>query len=435
MAPGNHDDAEHDHAGHDHSLIGPPVSRRLRVVLAAIIVPLVLATATALIVLWPSKGASDALTGPGSLNALANATVTGLDAVKCVGIDEDLGTTNCVDAKATVTSTSDKGRAITFSATGAQRVPTLRRGDKVVLVAINSGANRLYSFYGFQRSRPLALLLVLFVGVAIAIGRWHGARALAALALSLLILVKFVLPAITEGQNPLAVALVGAATVMLVALYLTHGFNARTTTAVIGTLASLAITGGLARVFVTASHFTGLASEEENSLRARGGIDVRGLLLAGIIIGALGVLDDVTVTQASAVWQLHQANPARGFGELYHSAMRIGRDHIASTVNTLVLVYAGAALPLLILFNQNGVRWGEVVTEETIATEVVRTLVGSIGLMASVPITTALTAMLVIADRDEGRRSAPTAPTARRAPRAPREWKAPRGERSFRDGD
>ena len=185
---------------------------------------------------------------------------------------------------------------------------------------------------------------------------------------------------------------------MFVALYLAHGINARTTTAVLGTVGALFITGVLAWIFVTGTHLTGLASEESGLLAASlSGVSLKGLLLGGIVIGSLGVLDDVTVTQASAVWELHQANPSYGFSRLYAAGLRIGRDHIASTVNTLVMAYAGASLPLLVLFTLSSRQLGDVLTSEILAQEIVRTLVGSIGLISAVPITTALAAF--VADR------------------------------------
>jgi uncharacterized membrane protein len=253
-----------------------------------------------------------------------------------------------------------------------------------------------YTFADFQRSRPLLLLAALFVGAVVALGRWNGFRALGGLVLSLIVLVKFVLPSILDGNNAIAVSLVGASLVMLAALYLAHGFNDRTTTAVVGTMFSLALTGLLAFVFVRFSRITGLADEDARILQlAADQVSLEGLVLGGIIIGTLGVLDDVTVTQVSAVWELHQANPTLGVRGLYRAALRIGRDHIASTVNTLVLAYAGASLPLLILFVEVQRGLGDVLTGETVATEVVRTLVGSIGLVASVPITTILAAVVV----------------------------------------
>jgi uncharacterized membrane protein len=205
--------------------------------------------------------------------------------------------------------------------------------------------------------------------------------------------------------------------IALVALYLTHGVSERTTVALLGALSALALTAGLAAVFTAATRLTGFAAEGALFLQvAAVEVDVRGLVLAGIIIGSLGVLDDVTITQASAVWQLHRANPDYGLRQLYDSAVTIGRDHIASAVNTLVLAYAGAALPLLLLFTQAGRSLGFVATSEDVAVEVVRTLVGSIGLIAAVPLTTLLAAVVVTAGT--GRHLA--APDAAAGPLAPR---------------
>jgi uncharacterized membrane protein len=202
--------------------------------------------------------------------------------------------------------------------------------------------------------------------------------------------------------------------VMFVALYLAHGFNVRTTTAVLGTLCSLLLTGILAVIFMGTTRLTGLASEEAAFLQISAEqVNLEGLLLGGIIIGTLGVLDDVTVTQASAVWELHLANPSFGIKELYASAVRIGSDHIASTVNTLVLAYAGASLPLLILFSLSSRPLADLITTELVAVEIVRTLVGSIGLVASVPITTFLAATVTTGD--------------------PTSYRAPRAERAFRE--
>ena len=215
--------------------------------------------------------------------------------------------------------------------------------------------------------------------------------ALGGFAMSLGVITFFILPAILAGRSPLAVSIIGASAIMLLALYLAHGVNVQTTSAVLGTFISLGLTGLLALVFVEAASLTGFASEEAIFVNISAEqVNLQGLLLGGIIIGSLGVLDDVTITQASAVWELHVANPAFGARDLYHSALRIGRHHIASTVNTLLLAYAGASLPLLILFTLAGARFGVVVNGEIVAQEIVRTLVGSIGLVASVPITTGL---------------------------------------------
>jgi uncharacterized membrane protein len=243
------------------------------------------------------------------------------------------------------------------------------------------------------------------------------------------VLIRFVLPAILAGGDPLTVAIVGGAAIMFVALYLAHGINAATTTAVLGTLASLLLTGLLALLFVEISIFTGVGSEEAAFLQiSQQQVNLEGLLLASIIIGTLGVLDDVTVTQASAVWELRRANPAYRLGDLYRAGIRIGRDHIASTVNTLILAYAGASLPLLILFTVSGRDLSQVLNTEIVAEEIVRTLVGSIGLVASVPITTGLAAFVVTRTGELDRTPKPSKRKEEdddsfRLPKAEREWR------------
>jgi uncharacterized membrane protein len=236
----------------------------------------------------------------------------------------------------------------------------------------------------------------------IGLGRWRGLAALAALGVSFLVLVIFVFPAILHGRNALAVAVVGACLIMPTVLYLSHGFSVRTSTAVLGTLVSLGLIGVLGAVFAAASKLTGLDEETQNLLASLGSgsaIDPRGLLLAGFIIGALGVLHDVTVTQTSVVWELRRANSTLTAGRLFSSAMRIGRDHVSSAVSTLVLAYAGASLPLLLLFTVSGQGFGASLTQEQVATEVIRALVGSIGVVASVPITTGVAAL--VASRED----------------------------------
>jgi uncharacterized membrane protein len=238
--------------------------------------------------------------------------------------------------------------------------------------------------------------VALFAVAVVALGRRSGLFALVGVVLSLGVLLVFVFPALLRGSAPIAVALVGTSVIAFGVLYLAHGVNERTTVALLGTLASLALTAILAVTFAGAARLSGLASEDSTTLLTFAPeLDYRGLLLAAVIIGTLGVLDDVTVTQVAAVWELHRADPGQGPRRLYGSAIRIGRDHIASTVNTLILAYAAAALPLMLLFTQSGLALGDVLTTETIAVEVVQTLVGSIGLVASVPLTTALACWLV----------------------------------------
>jgi uncharacterized membrane protein len=273
--------------------------------------------------------------------------------------------------------------------------PRFAVGDKVVLAYTggNPADDGSYQVVDFQRGTPLVVLAVLFAAAVLLLGRWQGVATLGSLGLSLLVLIFFVLPTIVAGKNPIAVGVVGASLIMFVVLYITHGLSARTSTAVLGTLASLALIGGLGTAFTFATKLTGLDEETANLMSVLGrGVDAKGLLLAGLMIGAIGVLDDVTVTQTSAVWELRRANPALGWRELYSAGLRIGRDHASSAVNTLAMAYVGAALPLLLASSVSGRNFADVITSQALAQEVVRTLVGSIGLIASVPITTALAA-------------------------------------------
>ena len=222
--------------------------------------------------------------------------------------------------------------------------------------------------------------------------------ALIGLGITWAVLARFTFPALLENRSTLGVALVTAAVVLCVVMFVAHGVNARTATAVLGTLMSLGLVGLLGVASVHFTHLTGVGSEDVTFLQvADAHISLSGLLLAGMIIGSLGVLNDVTVTQASAAWEIHDANPTQSSRAVFGAGMRVGRDHIASSIYTLILAYAGAALPLLLLFVLGGRGFVNVVTSETIAEEVVRALVGSIGLVASVPLTTALAAFVVTA--------------------------------------
>jgi uncharacterized membrane protein len=393
--------------GHGH---GPPAAagRRVRLLIAALLVPCALATALGVILLWPG--------GPRPTSTLpaqqpVQAQVGQATAAECSPGDGAVG--RCVQLVVRMTNGPAAGRDIVQIVPVEPGTPHFAVGDRVVLGW--SGGDPAdpgsYQVVDFQRGPSLVWLAVAFAAAVLLLGRWRGLAALAALALSFLVLLVFVLPAILAGHDPLAVAVVGSCLIMFAVLYLTHGPSARTSTAVLGTLLSLALIGVLGAAFAAASRLTGLDDQTSNLIATLGtGVDARGLLLAGMIIGALGVLDDVTVTQTSAVWELHTADPRMGPALLFRSAMRIGRDHVASAVNTLVLAYAGASLPLLLLFTLSGQRLGEVVTTQDVATEVVRTLVGSIGLVASVPITTALAA--VVASREAPQQ--PVAPTRTR---------------------
>ena len=386
----------HSHAhSHDHDGGDLDVPASLRRVLTVLLVPVLVATAIGLLVLWP-RGHGPNLGGVFDQSGqLVKGKVVGLTVEPCLG-SPDGSSDRCQHVRVEITEGTDKGKVVRLETGGAAGSVPLHDGDGVVLGHTQAGGSDQYYFSDFDRDFPVALLLVLFVVVAVAFGRWSGLRALVALAASLLALVWFVIPAVLHGHSPIAVALVGSAFIILVVLYVTGGFNTQSTVAVLGTMLSLALIAALAGAFVTAGHLTGLADEDAVFLQAASGrINLQGLLLGGIVIGSLGVLDDMTVTQVSAVWELRRANAGYTFASLYRSAERIGRDHIASTINTLVLAYAGASLPLMIIFNQSNLKLRHIVTSEVIAVEVIRTLVGSIGLIASVPITTALAAFVV----------------------------------------
>lgn len=364
--------------------------------LLAVIAAAAAATVVGLFALWPSGGGTDISDFLGPPARLVDATVAAVDEVPCAGTVE-ADDVRCVQLSVELTGGPDQGTTVVIENSQGGGAPDLGIGDRIVVGHTpEAPPGAQYYLADFQRRTPMLLLAGLFVAAVVALARLRGLRALAGLGISLGVLLVFVLPAILEGRSPVAVAIVGSSVILLVNLYLAHGVNLQTSTAVVGTLASLALIGVLAAVFVAASNFSGLASEEASFLQAASArINLQGLLLGGIVIGSLGVLDDVTVTQASAVWELHRANPTMALGALYRSAVRIGHDHIASTVNTLVLAYAGASLPLLILLVEANQGVGDVLTGEVVAVEVVRTLVGSIGLVAAVPITTALAAVVV----------------------------------------
>jgi len=391
------------HGGHGHGH-GPvtPAGPNVRRLLAVLLIPAGLATMLGLVLLYPFAGKPAA---PASTQQPVHAVVTAAATTGCTvgasGAEVATGSI-CFSLTIRLEDGPAAGRDIVQLVPDDPGTPRFAAGDAIVLAWSGSDPDdpASYQVVDFQRGGSLAWLAVIFALAVILLGRWRGVAALVALGLSFVILLVFVLPAILAGKDPLAVAVVGACAIMFVVLYLTHGFSARTSTAVLGTLVSLGLIGVLGAVFAAVSRLTGLDEQTSALIGALGtGVDARGLLLAGIVIGALGVLDDVTVTQTSAVWELHAANPNLGAGGLFRAAMRIGRDHVASAVNTLVLAYAGAALPLLLVFSLADRSVGDVFTSQAIATEVVRTLVGSIGLVASVPITTALAA--AVASREK----------------------------------
>ena len=385
--------------GHGHSH-GPaePASGRLRRLIAVLLVPLAGAAVAGLVWLWPS-GPHGAVAKPGLVWVQGTVTAT-KTSVGAPSGGKGVGATDATTNELTIRITSGptKGAVVKQVVGVDAATPRYAAGDGVVLTysptPIQGGTpDDQYELRDFQRGPPLGSLAIAFALVVVVIGRWRGLGAIAALGVSFLLLVKFMLPAIIAGENAVEVAAVAAAVILFAGLYATHGLSVRTSVAVLGTGISLALIGGLGAVAAGLAHITGLGTEEAATVAGQyAHVDIRGLLLAGVIIGALGVLNDVTVTQVSAVWELKQADPSLGVAGLFRAGMRIGRDHIGSTVNTLVLAYAGASLPLFVLMSNSGQSWSASGSAEVVAEEIVRTLVGSIGLAAAVPVTTGLAA-------------------------------------------
>jgi uncharacterized membrane protein len=358
------------------------------VVVAAAVAAVVLG----LVLLWPRE----APRVPGGPLEVVGAGAVSVTSGPCEGTAPDDRIT-CQTVQARVRGGVDDGRTVeVVLAPGS--APDVRPGDRLKLA--HDVVADVFIFIDLDRSRLLLWLTVAFVASVVALGRWRGVGALAGLVASIGVIVGFVVPAILAGSSPLAVALVATAGLAILTIYLAHGISLQSTTAVLATLAALLLTGLLAVGALGVARFTGLSDEASAALAGLGDLDPAALLLAGIVIGALGVLDDVTVTQVSAVWELRAAGH-RNRGELFGAALRIGRDHVSSAVNTLALAYAGAALPLLLLFRQTGRSLGDVASGEVVAVEIVRTLVGSLGLVAAVPIATALAAALATAGRPD----------------------------------
>ncbi|HVE92954.1 MAG TPA: YibE/F family protein [Actinomycetota bacterium] len=397
----------HGH-GHAHGLDVHVEPRVARFLTGAAIVGAV-ATLAGLIALWPRSDVIDGIRVVGSLGQRYDAEVRQVDFGGCSrhgdeqdGAEESEG--QCLNVTLRLLAGPDRGEDATIFLPDSPTTPDFEIGEKIVLGYEKSAEEgSRYSFVDRQRKPVLALLVLLFAVAVVVLGRLRGAAALVGLAVSIVVLVKFVAPAILSGRSPVLVAVVGAAAIAYAALYLAHGFNPMTTVALLGALGSLCLTVVLAQVFVAISRLSGFASEEAIIVRLSvGEIDVVGLVLAGVVIGALGALDDMTVTQASAVWELRAADPRMSAASLYRSGLRIGRDHVASTVNTLLLAYAGASMPLLLFFVISRQSLGSVANEEVVATEIIRTLVGSIGLVASVPITTWLAARVAVMSDPRG---------------------------------
>jgi uncharacterized membrane protein len=373
---------------------GEPLVRAM----VALVGVVAVGTAIALVVLWPRGDDPQVL--PNEPTTTERAEVVALRRINCRTPAAD----RCRLVTIRLASGTDRGAKTTLRLGETASDPVLELGDRIrVFRNPNAAATSAglgpdaYAFQDFDRRRPLLWLALVFVALVLVTGRLRGARALVGLALGLAIVVFFVVPAILHGSSPVAVAITGSLAVMLVTIPLAHGLGAKAIAAILGTTAALLLTAGLAALFTDWAHLTGLVSEETVYLRLNAvDVSLQGLLLAGMVIGALGVLDDLTVSQASAVMALRRSAPALGFRQLVREALDVGHDHIAATVNTLVLAYAGASLPVLLIFSIGETSLVDAVNGETVAAQVVAMLVGSIGLIAAVPLTTLLAAGLAL---------------------------------------
>ena len=363
-------------------------------VVVLVLAPFIAATVVGLVLLWPDEEPQT----PSAFTSAERARGTVTDVHPC---DNDVP--GCLAATVDVTKGVGAPDSVDASIPYGERAPEVEVGDRILLSYVaEAPADQRYVFQDFDRGRPLTVLLVLFVVGVLVLSRWRGLGSLLSLGLSLGLLVTFTLPALSEGSSSLLVAIVTAGAIMIVTLWLSHGFTVRTSVAMLGTLLALICTGLLGSLFTSVGRFTGLSDEGSKYIAAiNTEIDVSGLLLAGLVIGALGVLDDVTVTQAAVVWELAEADPHASRASLFAGGMRVGRAHVASTVNTLALAYVGATLPLLLVFSALELPFSTAVSQELVAQEIVRGLVGGLGIIAAVPLTTALAAAVAgsMADR------------------------------------
>ncbi|MCF6733862.1 YibE/F family protein [Blastococcus sp. KM273129] len=374
------------------------LGRRRRAVwlMLLLLVPVGLATVIGLVALWPSgeptraELAAEQALPPGT--TYPDGRIVSVETFDC-GVDPDptAPPQTCATAVVEVLGGEGAGDFEQIDMPPEVVAAGVSEGDTLVLTRDASAeGGPTYAFYDYARDTPIIVLAVAFAVVVGVVARLRGLASLLGLAFAFFVLLQFMLPGLLSEDSPTLVSLVGSAAIMFVVLYLAHGFTARTTTALVGTLFGLTMVAVMGSLAVSAARLTGLTSDDAFTLqRFDPTLDFSGLVLAGVVVAGLGVLNDVTITQASAIWQLHEVSPEMTWRELYTRGMAVGRDHIASTVYTIVFAYAGAALPLLLLLEIYATPVWTLVTSAALAEEVIRTLVGAIALVLAVPVTTA----------------------------------------------
>ncbi|RVW01311.1 YibE/F family protein [Rhodococcus xishaensis] len=407
LQPGSH--------GHGHGHFeGPaPVGPTAARVVVAILVAVAIAVVGAAAILWPSNehvGIQLPFQGADGLGVTTEAgTIVAQDLAPCGSSSAGRafsgdpapppvtsGGIDCQRSFVTIESGPNEGTRTLLEIVPGPGQPNLRVGDHIRLVRqTDATGTPAYSFNDYSRGLPLTLVVAVFVVAIVAVARWRGLRALLGLGFAFGVLLVFTLPALLDGKPAIPVALVSGAAILYVVLYLAHGVNLRTSSALLGTLASMLVAAVLSTAAIGMTHLTGLSEEQNVNVQAYiQQVSITGLLLAGFIIGSLGVLNDVTITQASAAFEIASMDESASRRTIFAAAMRVGRDHIASTVYTLVLAYAGGALPLLLLFSASGDSVRDVLTGDAVAIEVARSAVGGTALALSVPLTTAIAVLL-----------------------------------------
>jgi len=391
--------------------MGMAAARRQRRALRLMIIilaPLAAATAIGLYALWPRDVSAHLQQNASQYSVpgmtLPTGLITKVQPISCSGqvgyIPDTAGDGKCAKLTVRVLEGPGEGQLTQVTLTQAQFASGATVGQKVKLARVpgDSHAPASYEFSDFDRTVPLFAFGLLFALAVIVVARWRGLAAMIGLGFAGFVLIRFMFPALVSGENPILVALVGSSAIVFVVLYAAHGFSTRTTTALVGTLFGLLLTAALGWVATRWGHLTGVVTEDDYLLAASAP-DLRlvAVVMTGMIVAGLGVLNDVTVTQASAVWELAAAD--REPRNLFSRAMRIGRDHIASSVYTIAFATAGAGLSTLLLITVYRRPLSEVAQTEALSEEILRTLVGAVGLILAMPLTTMIGVAVVRASR------------------------------------
>lgn len=408
------------HAARDSGLTGLSGWRIALLVLLALSV---LATVIGVWRLWPAAEepavSPDFATTFNLNHTQVEGTVTVVDATACTSpstgtafsgspvVPLQQSDERCRRALVDLTSGENAGLRTMLVTYGMPGEPVLEAGDEILLAETVTGdGSRMYTFSDYQRGSTLLVWAVVVALTIIVFAAWRGVRALVGLGVTFAGIALFLLPALARGGDALALAIVTGAAILIVVVPLVHGVNWKSASALGGTLIALGIAALLAHVAIDSTNLRGLGSEDNlNILLYLPEVSIIGLMLCGFIIGALGVLNDVTISQSSTVNELSQLDPGAGPWRLFVGAMKVGRDHISSMVYTLVLSYTGAALPLLLLLSVAERPLSQIMTSDIMATELLRSGVGALALTLAVPLTTLIAAWTVPGSRGERERA------------------------------